>query len=73
MTMTQMHDDCIVGEIRLMRMDGRFWMPVRVLDGRWSYGLPQMQVEPVGGSGRAGVSQERIGRKLSDAPFATGE
>ena len=70
MTMSQMQDDCIVGEVRLMRMETTFWVPVTVLDGRWSYGSLQMQVEPVGGSGRAWVSQQRVGRKLADAPFA---
>ena len=69
MTMSQMHDDVVVGEKRLMKIEA-FWVPVTILDGRWSYGSLQMQVEPVGGSGRAWVSQQRVGRKLADAPFA---
>jgi len=67
--MSQMHDDVVVGEKRLMKIEA-FWVPVTILDGRWSYGSLQMQVEPVGGSGRAWVSQQRVGRKLADAPFA---
>ena len=35
-------------------------VPVRVIDARLAYGRPTYQIEPVGGSGRAWVSLDRL-------------
>lgn len=49
-----------IGRDAMVRVEGQFMVPMRIIDAKTAYGNVRYLVEPTGGSGREWVDAKRV-------------